>query len=55
MTHQRTWVVTDPRREDALETAKQRARSEGYRVRTLVRMDIVAGGWRVTLAVEPGA
>ena len=52
---QRHWTVTDPRRDDALEEAKARARRDGWQVVTLVRMDPIAGGWRVTLAVRPAA
>lgn len=41
----------DERREDAVEAAKAKAREEGWTVRTLVRVDLVGGCWRITLAV----
>lgn len=52
---QRAWTVTEPRRDEALEEAKNRARRDGYRVVTLVRMDPSVGGWKVTLAVRRAA
>ena len=51
MSEQRAWIVSDERREDAVEAAKAKAREEGWTVRTLVRVDLVGGCWRITLAV----
>lgn len=53
MSEQRAWIVSDERREDAVEAAKAKAREEGWKVRTLVRVDLVGGCWRITLAVVP--
>lgn len=55
MAEQRAWTVMEPRRDEALEEAKSRARRDGFTVVTLVRMDPSAGGWKVTLAVRPAA